>query len=306
MKADELKRGIAEANGLQFHFLEQGEGPLALLLHGFPDTAVTWRHLLPMLAAQGYRAVAPYMRGYAPTEAPDLSGLDAMGLFLTLGADANGLHAALGGRDDAVLIGHDWGAVATYSAALQAPGLWRRCVTLAVPPLKVLGARHASYGQLKRSFYMWFFQMAAAGQVVAADDFAFMRELWADWSPGYDASEDLAELRRSLSEPANLAAALGYYRAFFDPSKFSFAYGEAVGPLSQPLLYLHGRRDGCVGLDDAAMQAAGACAAPGSEALLLDDCGHFLHLEQPERVGRLITDFLGGRRGNEARDEQVC
>lgn len=287
-----FKQGVVEANGLQFHYLEQGEGPLALLLHGFPDTPMTWRHLLPALAARGYRAVAPYMRGYAPSEAPDLAALDAMGLFLALGADANGLHGALGGTADAVLIGHDWGAVATYSAALQGPALWRRCVTLAVPPLQVLGARHSRYAQIKRSFYMWFFQLAAAGQVVSADDFAFMRELWADWSPGYDAGEELAALRSSLSEPANLAAALGYYRAFFDPTHFSFAYGEGVGPLSQPLLYLHGRRDGCVALDHEAMLAAAACAAPGSEAVLLDDCGHFLQLEQPEQVNRLIADFL--------------
>jgi len=99
-------------------------------------------------------------------------------------------------------------------------------------------------------------------------------------------------LRLVKGEPANLAAALGYYRAFFDPARFSFAYGEAVGPLSQPLLYLHGSRDGCIALDHEAMRAAAACAAPGSEAVLIDNCGHFLQLEQPEEVNRLIGEFL--------------
>lgn len=286
-------RGVATANGVSFHYLTQGEGPLALLLHGFPDTAHTWRYLMPQLAACGYRVVAPFMRGYAPTQAPDMASLDAMGLFLALGGDANGLHAALGGDDRAVLIGHDWGAVATYSAALQGPDLWRRCVTLAVPPLQVLGPRHSQYAQLKRSFYMWFFQMAAADDVVRADNFAFIRALWADWSPGYDASEDIPVLAESLAATANLDAALGYYRAFFNAETFSFAYGDAVEPLSQPLLYLHGIADGCISLDHDAVASSQAFAGPGSAVALLRGCGHFLHLEQPEEVGRRIQDFLG-------------
>lgn len=287
-----FESGVVDANGLRFHYLAQGEGPLALLLHGFPDTAMTWRHLMPRLAARGFRAVAPHMRGYAPSGVPDMTGLDGMGLFLALGADANGLHQALGGDARAVLIGHDWGAVATYSAALQAPELWRRCVTLAVPPLQLLAARHSRYEQLKRSFYMWFFQMAAADEVVRADDFDFIRALWADWSPGYDASADLAHLRRSLADPANSRAALAYYRAFFDPTGFSFNYGAAVGPIPQPLLYLHGENDGCIVLERGDVAAAGAGGAPGTETAMIPRSGHFLHLEQAEEVGVRIIDFL--------------
>lgn len=288
--AHPFESGVVSANGLTFHYLTQGEGPLALLLHGFPDTAMTWRHLMPALAARGFRVVAPYMRGYAPSAAPDMRGLDAIGLFLALGADANGLHKAFGGDANAVLIGHDWGAVATYSAALQGPQLWRRCVTLAVPPLPVLAARHSRYEQLKRSFYMWFFQMAAADEVLRADDFTFIRSLWADWSPGYDATEDLVHLRRSLAEPANVRAALGYYRAFFDPAGFSFNYGAAVGAISQPLLYLHGEDDGCIQLGQADVAAVGG--APGTRSELIPGGGHFLHLEQVEAVGARILEFL--------------
>lgn len=289
----ELKRGTISANGLEFHYLEQGAGPLALLLHGFPDSAATWRHLMPVLADKGYRAVAPYMRGYAPTTAPDMSEMDAVGLFVALGADANALHTALGGNGDAIVIGHDWGAVATYSAALQGPGLWKRCVTMAVPPLQVLARRHSTYAQVKRSFYMWFFQMAAADEVVAADDFAFVRNLWADWSPGYDAREDVAEVARCLGGKANLQAALGYYRAFFDPATFSFAYGDGAGTLTQPLLYLHGARDGCIGLEEAAMSEALTYVGPGSQALMVPETGHFLHLESPEFVSKQIIEFIG-------------
>ena len=111
----EISEGRIEANGLLFGYLEAGPagGPLALCLHGFPDSAWTWRHLLPELAGAGYRAVAPFMRGYAPTEVPE-DGRYQTGALV---ADAVALHEALGGDGRAVLIGHDWGAMAAYGAA---------------------------------------------------------------------------------------------------------------------------------------------------------------------------------------------
>ena len=118
------------ANGVDFTYLECGSGPLALCLHGFPDSAHSWRHLLPALADAGYRAVAPFTRGYAPTSVP------ADGFFQTgaLSADANALHATLGAGPDAVLIGHDWGAPSVYGAAASEPGRWAKVVGMAVPP----------------------------------------------------------------------------------------------------------------------------------------------------------------------------
>ena len=204
-----------EANGLVFGYLEAGSGPLALCLHGFPDSAHTWRHLLPRLADAGFRAVAPFMRGYAPT------GVPADGAYQTgaLAADANALHEALGGDGDAVIIGHDWGAAATYGAVGHAPERWRRAVAMAVPPLPALLTSFLAYEQLKRSFYMFLFQTPLAEAAVAADDMAFLDGLWADWSPGYDAGEDLGHVKDCLREPEHLAAAIGYYRAMFDASR---------------------------------------------------------------------------------------
>src|SRR3954471_1519064 len=113
MAATEMTPGRIDANGVDFAYLEAGSGPLALCLHGFPDSAWGFRQLLPELASAGFRAVAPFQRGYAPTEVP------ADGLFQTgaLGLDACALHEALGGDGDAVIIGHDWGALGTYAAA---------------------------------------------------------------------------------------------------------------------------------------------------------------------------------------------
>ena len=112
------------ARGLEFAYLEAGTGPLALCLHGFPDGAWTWRHLLPALADAGFRAVAPFNRGYAPTEVP-ADGLYQAG---ALAADANALHDAFGADAEAVIIGHDWGAMAAYGAAGSAPARWRRVI----------------------------------------------------------------------------------------------------------------------------------------------------------------------------------
>src|SRR5262245_28627548 len=105
------------ANGLEMAYLELGAGPIAMCLHGFPDSAWTWRHLLPALADAGFHAVAPWLRGYAPT------GVPADGHYQNgaLVRDINALHAALGGDSDAVIIGHDWGARAANGAAAFAP-----------------------------------------------------------------------------------------------------------------------------------------------------------------------------------------
>jgi len=128
------------ANNVDFVVLEMGKGPLALCLHGFPDSPWTWRHLLPELAAAGFRAVAPYMRGYAPTAVPD----DANYYPAALSADACALHEALGGDGDAVLIGHDWGAAAVWGAAADAER-WRRLVAMSVPHLVSLAGLLGSY-----------------------------------------------------------------------------------------------------------------------------------------------------------------
>jgi pimeloyl-ACP methyl ester carboxylesterase len=126
-----VRSATVRANGLEFGLLAAGSGPLALCLHGFPDTAHTWRHLLPALAGAGFHAVAPFMRGYAPTAVP-ADGVYQLGALI---ADAVALHEALGGGGDAVLIGHDWGAEAAGQD--DQPGdrrLGRRDAGATVPP----------------------------------------------------------------------------------------------------------------------------------------------------------------------------
>ena len=276
-----VRSATVEANGLQFGVLEAGSGPLALCLHGFPDAAYTWRHLLPVLAGAGFHAVAPFMRGYAPTAIP-ADGAYHLGALV---ADAVALHEVLGGDANAVLIGHDWGAEAAYGAAACAPDRWRRLVTLAMPPAALDEVLFSDYEQLKRSFYLFMFKEPAgfAETVVARDDLAFLDKLWRDWSPGFEPGEHLARVKDCLRQPANLAAALGYYRAAADQ--------EAAGRQApQPTLYLHGARDGCIGVD--LVRGAERLLAPSSRMIVIDEAGHFLHLEEPGQVNDHILSWV--------------
>jgi len=300
-----VRSAMVRANGLEFGLLEAGSGPLALCLHGFPDTAHTWRHLLPALADAGFHAVAPFMRGYAPTAVP-ADGAYQLGALI---ADAVALHEVLGGGGDAVLIGHDWGAEAAYGAAAHAPGRWRRLVTLGVPPAALDPVLFSDYEQLKRFFYIFLFRdpVGFADALVASDGMSFLDRLWRDWSPGYPAGEDLARVKESLREPANLAASIDYYRAAGAAGDSAVSSGAAGGPARtagryaaeqqaagrqapQPTLYLHGAADGCISAELA--RGAERLLAPSSRMVVIEEAGHFPHLERPAEVNEHILAWI--------------
>ena len=285
-------RRSGEVNGVDLHWLEYGpsNGPLAVLLHGFPDTAETWRHLAPELADAGFRVAAPWMRGYAPSGlAPDDSYQVG-----ALAADAEALVKHLG-ANKAVLVGHDWGAIAGYAAAASRPELWTKLVTLAVPPIGSLLAGFLAYRQARRSWYMFLFQHELAATIVAADDLAFLDGLWAEWSPGYDATDDLIHVKDSLRDHTHLNAALGYYRAMLGSTHKHARYddGDAAAYLPTPIptLYLHGAADGCMGVELVG-DAQSYLPAEGSRVEVVDGVGHFLHLEAPATINPMIMNFL--------------
>jgi pimeloyl-ACP methyl ester carboxylesterase len=151
-----------------------------------------------------------------------------------------------------------------------------------------------SYRQLKRSFYIFFFQTPLAETAVSLESYAFLDSLWADWSPGYGAGYDLAKVKESIGSSANLQAAISYYRAMFDPAQHDPSYADAQlasGAIpEQPLLYLHGQNDGCMGAE--VVSGIAEQLPAGSRFEVISDAGHFLHLERPEVVNPLLIDFL--------------
>ena len=205
----DFKTGSVQANGINFHYLEMGEGPLALCLHGFPDHAYSFRHLLPDLAEAGFRAVAPFMRGYAPTEAPQDGNYRAV----QLARDAVALVDALG-DGQAYLIGNDWGAGAVIGASVLAPEKVRKLVIIASG--RVDEELAMDYWYLRGTWHFYFFQMPFAERAVAHNDYAYVEQWWRDASPEWDIPDyALESIRETFRKPGVVEAALGYYRARF-------------------------------------------------------------------------------------------
>lgn len=262
-------------------------GRLLIALHGFPDTAWTWRTAAPLLADAGYHVVAPFTRGYAPSGIPS----DGDYSVRALARDAVALHELLGGSDDAVLVGHDWGAITADLLAGDPASPFKRLVALAVPPLPWINPTRATLAPwlgavVRQPFHSWYMVF---NQVPGLAEHTFDRltaKLWRDWSPGYDATEDLAFLRDATPSIEFRRAAVSYYRAL--ASKGSRA--AFVEPI-HPLLSLQGDRDGA--LDPGFFPAVQARTSANSQSELIPGVGHFLHLEEPELVTERIVAFLG-------------
>jgi pimeloyl-ACP methyl ester carboxylesterase len=275
MTAPPLRHVVA--NGLCFAYLEEGRGPLVLLIHGFPDTAHTWDDVRPALAAAGYRAVSPFTRGYHPTPVPEPGAYD----IETLGRDVLALIAALG-EQTALVVGHDWGASAAYAAAALEPARVPFLVTVAIPhpaslrplPRILWGARH-----------MLAFQRKRAEERVRADDFAYVDTLYRRWSPAWSLPpEETRAVKQAFREPGCLQAALGYYRAIRLPAPQAVRRRVTVpsavfcgtdDPILKPRDYDYARR---------------FYRAP-HEVITMRG-GHFLHREHPGRFQQELLRVL--------------
>ena len=206
--SDVIRCGVTSPQPLTFGEIEDVSMPLAVLVHGFPDTPYSWRHLGPDLAKRGYRVLAPWLPGYdSPTDKPI-----SVGTYVRYLLDVGHNYDV---DDRAVLIGHDWGAQAGYGVVAAEPSAFGRFVALSVPPIAALATAMFSYSQLRRSFYIWFIQQVGLAEAALVAP-GFWESLWTDWSPGYDAGDDIAELRRHVTAE-NIANVIAPYRASFNP-----------------------------------------------------------------------------------------
>jgi len=265
-----------EANGLRFAYLEAGAGPLVLLLHGFPDTPHSWDDVRPRIAAQGYRVVSPWMRGYAPTAIPER---DAD--LETIGRDVLALIEALG-ETAAIVVGHDWGAAAAYTAAALDPQRLRTLVTIAIPHPATLKPTPA---QLWAVRHFIAYKLPGAAGRFAANDFAALPALYRRWSPTWNVSADeLAAVRAVFADRRSLDAAFGYYRQLkFRPQGF------LRRKIATPTIAFAGLDDT---LAPVALYRAAQRMFTGPYTIEEMPGGHFMHREHPDVFAARLLPHL--------------
>lgn len=263
------------------------DGPVVLVLHGFPDSPRTFAPLVTALAARGHRVVAPWLRGYAPS--PLAGPYDAD----HLAADAIAWADALSPERPVAIVGHDWGAAVTYAACAQAPTRFRAAVTMAVPHPAVFVPSLARRRQLARSWYMLAFQVPGSERVAVAADFALVDRLWRTWSPGYALPvEERAALHATLR--ASWPAPLLYYRALTRPIGPALARLRRRDRIAVPTLYLHGAKDGCIGAEVGV--GAERYFTGGYRREIVPGVGHFLAAEDPPAIAARIGAWLTAHR----------
>lgn len=258
-------------------------------LHGFPDQPETSQPLFDALAARGVTTYAPFLRGYAPSPLRGSFSLEQLTKDVLAIIDAI---PELGPDARVHILGHDWGAVITYGLAATAPGRIASAVTMAVPhPLRFLWAL-ATPAQLRRSWYMLFFQAPFVPErALAARDFALVDRLWRDWSPGYSLPESLrAKLHETFAESG--PAPLEYYRAMTRPvlPALSRLRGPLAAKITVATLHMQGARDGCIGAESC--EGADRYFAGEFAMQILDDTGHFVAHERPELVADRAVSWI--------------
>lgn len=275
-----------QANGLEFGLLEAGpqSGPLVICAHGFPDSAWSFAPILEALAIEGYHAVAPFMRGYLPTQIPP----DGDYRVPTLARDLIALIDELG-AEHAVVVGHDWGAVAAYAAAAMRPDRVRAVVCAAIPHLRRFLLR-PGFAQLGRSSYMLRFQWHDAEAYLSAGEFSALRALAQSWSAGADLSTTLAPVLAGFAERSRLSAALSYYRAIPGSLLSGESWALLTAPTPVPACVIFGARDGCIAPGMFAQQAH--LFAAGVDQICFENAGHFMQVEQPARFAETVMSFV--------------
>lgn len=262
---------------VQYAVVDEGDGPAVLLLHGFPDSSALWRHQIPALVAAGFRVVAPDLRGFGDSDKPQ--EVEGYRLHLVAGEVTKLLDALELGRVH--VVGHDWGAALAWVIAAFFPERVDRLAVLSVghPAANV----PRSIEQRELSWYMLFFQFTGvAEELLQRDDWRLMRE----WLHGFgDGDRYTADLAR----PGALTAALNWYRANVHPSR-ELAPPRPVPPVAAPTLGMWGSRDAY--LTEAPMRRSGEFVTGPWRYERFEGAGHWLQLDEPDRVNALLLEHL--------------
>lgn len=274
---------FVQLTDVRLHYVQDGSGPLVVLLHGFPDFWYSWRHQVPALAGAGFNVVAPDMRGYNLSDKPNKITEYSLDRLAT---DVVELIAALG-EPHAHIVGHDWGGVVAWAVAAWHPDVVDRTVVLNAPHMDQYRRALANPKQLAKSWYTGFFQLPGAPVLLKARDFApLKRALRATSTERAFSDEDLARYVESWSQPRALQSQLAYYRA---GSRRTFGRVDPLPVVENPVLIIWGERDRSL---ESFFANPGEERATNVTVELLPDATHWVHLDEPERVNGLLLDFL--------------
>ena len=269
------------ANGLRFAYHERGQGPLVLLLHGFPDNATTYRQTMETFAAAGYRTIAPYLRGYAPTEIPQDPAFDPQ----TLAKDVAALIDALAPDGRAHLLGMDWGGTSIQAALADFPDVINSAVVMNAAHPATLGRFATDPDQVREVFHFWFFQADVAPLALASGQLAMVDYLWKLWSPNYDPGPHLDSVRRTLGTPGVLPAVLKYYGALYEAAQ---TRAFPLATVQVPTLSIFGSLDPTAKYS----QMEEPFFHGPYKRVVLDGVGHWPHLERPSELEKLALDWF--------------
>jgi len=267
--------------------------PVVICLHGFPDNAGSFRYQMPVLAAAGYRVVAPTLRGYEPSSQPADNDYSLVALAHDVISWIDDL-----GEDKVCLVGHDWGAAISYVAAALAPDRFVSIATIAVPHVARLpGAIRRIPSQLIKSWYMTFFQLPGlADYALERDDWALVRWLWRSWAPGLELSSDQwRDLCETFSAQGVRQAMLSYYRQNASPAiMLGLKKTDAMRLTSVPVptLAITGADDRCIDTRLYDHTFTDRDFPAGFRVERIAGAGHFAHQERPDTINALLIDWF--------------
>lgn len=269
-----------KANGLNFGYVEMGEGPLVLMFHGYPETLHSWAEVQKQVAAAGYHAVAVATRGYPPTDFADSYNVRNMGDDILALIDAFD-------EGKAVIIGHDWGASAVYQATNTAPDKIKAMVALSIPHPRGL---KVDLTVLMAAPHFLYYQSPFAERLVWSNDFAHIGQIFKEWSPTFDVPQsELDGIIDSFKSPGAIEAAIGYYHSVISDGEEN-AGAPADSDIKVPSLIIAGDKDGA--LDPTYFVKSEPAFVNGYSFTLIKNVGHFPQLEAAEETANAIIKFL--------------
>ncbi len=270
-------------NGIRMHYVTQGDGPLIVLMHGFPEFWYSWRYQIPFLAEHGYTAVAPDLRGYNDTDKPR-TGYDVA----TLTRDIAGLIQGLG-QERAIVVGHDWGGALAWAFAMNYPEMTERLIVMNAPHPRAMLREFRTLKQLRKSWYMFAFQLPWLPESALLRNNAYeigrMLKGAAVQKSAFP-NEVLAKYQEAMSKPGAMTAALNYYRQLF---RHPFRATESNMSITAPTLLIWGEQDIALGID---LTYGLEQWVPDISIKRIPDSGHWVQQEKPDQVNALMAEFL--------------